>query len=256
MSRTFNGSNTYLASTSTPVTSSSAGFTISVWFYVAATNVQYDAVFIKDSGASNYSGIYLGDGTSGKVGAVAGDGTESIAWTANTYSANTWNHACGVFTSNSSRSSYLNGGTVATDTGSRAQNTYTLIDAGGFFDGSSIFGAVNGRLAELAIWSVTLNASEVGGLAKGASALRIRSGSLVAYYPLYGTMSPELNLRSGTTGYKLTLNNSPGQAAHAPVASLFGASPARIFAAGAAAAAIVDSDTTSIFCVRQGWRAA
>jgi len=62
---------------------------------------------------------------------------------------------------------------------------------------------------------VALSAGEVAALGAGASPLAVRPQSLVAYWPLYGNVSPETDIISG---YDMTLYNSPTEAdSHPPL---------------------------------------
>jgi hypothetical protein len=51
----------------------------------------------------------------------------------------------------------------------------------------------SGLIAEAGIWSVALTAAEIASLAKGISPLSIRPASLLAYWPLIGQTSPEID---------------------------------------------------------------
>jgi hypothetical protein len=193
---------------------------ISLWFYPVATNVTYDAVFLRDTGGTPYLGIYLNaTGASAKVGATD---NEITAETTTTYSAGTWNHAAGTFTDVTTRSAYLNGGGKATNvTPSGGVSSIQEVLIGGYFADPTLFGPMNGRLAEVGIWNVVLTDDEVLALSEGVSPLRVRSQNLVSYWPLYGNGSPEPNYSQNSTNRSLTLNNAPTQVDHPPVMSLF-----------------------------------
>ena len=221
MARSFNNSNQYLSLASPPVTTTP--ITISFWFYPAATNDTYDAIFLREDVGTgpSYYGVYLNSsGSSAKVGAVTANtgGTEFIAQTSTTFSANTWSHGAAVFASATSRSAYLNGGGKITETTSATPAPgLTTLHVGGYFSGSTLFGPMNGRLAEIGIWDAALTDDEVISLSKGVSPLRVRPQNLVAYWPLYGAASPEPNYVRNSTSLALTLNNAPPQIDHAPV---------------------------------------
>lgn len=241
MARSFNGTNQYLSLATTPVTA--IPLTLSCWFYPAATNATYDAIFVRNAGGDNYFGIYLNaSGSSAVVGGVIGfGGSEAIASSSTTYSANTWNHAAAVFTSNTSRAAFLNGGGKGTNGTNGTPVAPSLIHVGGFFVSPTVFGPMSGRLAEIGIWNAALTDDEVLSLSKGASPLRVRPGNLVAYWPLYGNGSPEPNYSRNSTDRGLTLNNASAQIDHPPVMALFaGASGWR----GIKTAAAVPSNQT------------
>jgi hypothetical protein len=59
---------------------------------------------------------------------------------------------------------------------------------------------VDGKMAEVAIWDVTLNASEVSSLGSSFSPLLVRPASLISYWSLIGRLSPELDLVGAING--------------------------------------------------------
>jgi hypothetical protein len=78
---------------------------------------------------------------------------------------------------------------------------------------------MNGRIAEAGIWNVALSDREVAALASGVHPARMRPDALVAYWPLWGDDSPELDWHpSGGTRYPMTLTGTPTKANHAPIA--------------------------------------
>ena len=261
MARSFNNSNQYLFLGTTPVTA--VPLTISCWFYPAATNDTYDAMFIKNAGDDNYFGIYLNPtGASAVVGAVgAFGGAEAIATTSTTFSASTWNHAAAVFTSASSRAAFLNGGGKGTDGTTGTPSGLLEINIGGY-EAGPLFGPMNGRLAEIAIWNAALTDDEVLSLSKGVSPLRVHPQNLVAYWPLYGNGSPEPNYVRNSTDLALTLINAPPQIDHAPVMAPW--SGARILryvpaAAGAVTGTLATTEASDVAAFPSGtvaWNAA
>jgi hypothetical protein len=78
---------------------------------------------------------------------------------------------------------------------------------------------VDGRIAEVAIWSTNIGASAFAALAIGISPLRISPETLEFYAPLYGLVSPEPDLSSGLQG---TIGGSLPKATHARVIRDFG----------------------------------
>lgn len=68
----------------------------------------------------------------------------------------------------------------------------------------------NGKLAEIGHWNRILTAGEIAALGKGYSPSILPRG-LVAYWPLMGVHSPEMERRQGAN---LTLNNTPAAFAH------------------------------------------
>ena len=73
---------------------------------------------------------------------------------------------------------------------------------------------MSGRIAEVALWDVALSAAEVAALASGVTPLHMRPGNLVAYWPVWGLHSPEIDLTSNGNNMTVT---GPVKAGHAPV---------------------------------------
>jgi hypothetical protein len=69
-------------------------------------------------------------------------------------------------------------------------------------------------LAEAAIWNVALSDTEVAALAAGYSPKTIQPTALVAYWPLIGDWTPEIELISGQN---FTIQGSLTQGAHPPL---------------------------------------
>jgi hypothetical protein len=120
-------------------------------------------------------------------------------------------HACGVFTSNSSRTVFLNAGSSATSTNSITPSGLNVIDIssrllsgvrGLFFDG---------KLAEVGIWNAALTAAEIAALAKGMTCDKVRPQSLVFYAPLVRDL---IDSKGGLT---ITNNNGATVANHTRV---------------------------------------
>jgi len=78
--------------------------------------------------------------------------------------------------------------------------------------------ALNGLVAEAAVWDAALTDAEFAALAKGVSASKIRPTHLKGYWPLFGTATPEADL-SGN-GSNMALTGSVPAANHAPVGRL------------------------------------
>lgn len=114
---------------------------------------------------------------------------------ATAWASGTWYSAVGVFNSSSSRAVYLNT-TKGTDTtalsGGAAPNETAI--------GAADFGAGgytqfwSGDLADVAIWGGALTDSDVASYSAGVSPELIRPDILLAYWPLWGTASPEIEL--------------------------------------------------------------
>jgi hypothetical protein len=188
---------------------------MAAWFN--PVNVTEDHILISCSRSSTSDNWFL----LAANGVTAGDpvaastitgGSEALALTTTSFSANTWQHACGVFSAANARAAYLNGGGVGTNSTSLTptgiDRTYVGRLTG--FDGS-LYGSMNAAVAEAAIWNVALTADEVLQLAKGLSPLLVRPASLVSYWPIYGRQSPEPDWAGNLP---LTINGTMSQAAH------------------------------------------
>jgi hypothetical protein len=100
-----------------------------------------------------------------------------------TYTPGTWQHACGVFTSATSRACFLNGGNKGTSATNVTQSALDRLCISGLKDASES-DYFDGRIAEVAVWSAALTDTEVAALGAGASPLGIRPVSLEFYLPL------------------------------------------------------------------------
>jgi hypothetical protein len=170
-------SSQYLSTASSPV--STYPFTIAGW---ANPNTGGVLASISNADGSNRHLVAFNGGTT-KVDAGS---VTSAAWAAASsinYSANQWNHACGVFESATSRKAYVNGGNEGINTNSANFGTITsayiatriIGTAGGF---------MNGPIAEVGIWNAALTVAEIASLAKGMTCDKVRPQSLVFYAPL------------------------------------------------------------------------
>lgn len=213
MARDFvRASSQYLATAAAAV--SAEPLTIAGWIRSTSTSVHQAVCCIGASGSTNWHSLHLIASSGLKAAAFSNNGgTSGTASSSSNISADTWAHVAAVFASSTSRSAYLNGGSKQTNTTSvsvGALNT-TAIGRRVFLNDDYF----SGRIAELGIWNVALNDNEIAALARGASPLRVRRASLVAYFPLYGFETDERNIVSGSL--KMTVTGA-SQAKHAPVA--------------------------------------
>lgn len=231
-----------------PVTA--APFTMACWFQpdnITDAMILFDILDTDTS--SNYwrlaaNGTIAGDPL--RFQADSGVGI-SIAESTTGFSADQWNHACGVAASATSRTVYLNGGSSATATDSR---TPTGIDRVGIGANGIGLVAMNGKLAEASVWNVALSAAEVAALARGVHPLRIRPGNIVSYWPLYTTghiadYIGSSDLTSQGAGAKANFDHAPVQ----PVGFDFGWRGA--FTAAAAGDVTSDRWMSQVYPVRR-----
>lgn len=186
----------YLETTTFP--SVALPFTVVYWFYATdVTNIHYGWSASANI-AGNVSYFFLGprgDVSGDPIHAIADNepsGT-GIAATSSGYSANTWHHAAGVFSSSTSRSVYLDGGSKVTNTTSASPDSINTMNVGAFYYTNTRFAGFGGRIAYLAMWNVALSDDEIADLGRklngvpcGVHPIRIRPESLVACYPLGG----------------------------------------------------------------------
>ncbi|GAH16901.1 unnamed protein product, partial [marine sediment metagenome] len=123
-------------------------------------------------------------------------------FTATTFELNTWNHACGVFASSTSRSIYLNGGAKQTNTNDITPDglNSTRIGLG------TTANYMSGHIGGVALWDIALTDSQVAMLATGLAPLAVQPQNLVSYWPLIGHTSPEIDI---VGNYGMVLNNGP-----------------------------------------------
>jgi hypothetical protein len=224
MSRSFNSSSNGLYSASPPVTQ--GPFTISCWTN-APTGDGTNARRMVTLWNSNISSI------DAYILSLHGAADEGIATTyqANTAlsqatvasaSPNTWQHLCGSWTPVVGSESTLVDSRVIlngdlTDIGYRYNCAkpagINAISVGAIITsaGTNYGGGTNGLIAHVAIWNSILSEAQVVQLANGALPTDVSRDTLVAYWPLVGSASPEPD----TVGsYNLTLSSTPGQGMH------------------------------------------
>lgn len=167
--------------------------TLACWFRSNDLTVTQDLIAIADKDVDTHYFRLIADGAAvgDPVSAVArGGGTSAIAVTSAGYTANTWQHACAVFTSATSRAAFLDGankGTEATNATPAGMDRTSI----GRLGRLTATAYMSGEIAEAAVYSVALADAEVLMLSLGVSPLMVRPDALVAYWPLLGRYSPE-----------------------------------------------------------------
>lgn len=201
----------YLNKTSTQTT---LPFTMACWFnpddvtgdYALMSNAENAATF--ERYRLEARGSAVGDPV--RADARNRAGTSGTAATSTSYSASTWQHACAVFASTTSRSAYLNGGGKITNTTNvtiaNAMNDFSI---GRTLNAGSSSNLYNGLIAHACMWSVALSDAEVAALAGGDHPLTVQRASIVEYVPLTNST---VMLGTGT----LTTNGSPAIGASDP----------------------------------------
>lgn len=210
MSRSFASSSSQYLTYSGAVLSATP-LTMACFFNPVSGAGTYTLLSISDSAQSaTYLQLHL---ASNRVRASEGANGVGIA-TANNVTTNVsngvWQHACGVFGSSSSRDAFLNGGLKGSNTTTIGAGTLDRTEIGAKFN-IARGGYMNGQIAEVGLWSAALTDAEVATLGKGVSPLLVRPQSLVAYWPLIGRASPEIDIRGG---FNMTLGGTPTAADH------------------------------------------
>lgn len=216
MARYFDqASSEYFEVNATPV--SGAPLTVAAWFLSPTASSSKTLFYTGDKDVTDHwMVLYLDASNKVTCGARAGADNSGIAVTTPAHSNNVWQHAAGVWTSDSSRAAFLNGGDKATNAVSKTPAGFDRLSIGRHGD-STPGTYMEGRIAEVGIWNVALSDGEIAILAKGVCPLRIRPHSLIGYYPLFGNGSPEPNLAVGGATYNVTMNGTISQVDHAPV---------------------------------------
>jgi hypothetical protein len=171
-------------------------FTMACWFYVSSTTANRTLMDLGSTTAD--SGQLLIANNAAAVGITSRiAGAQSSAVTSTTYSANTWHHAAAVVNSATDRRAFLDGGSKGTNATSRAfAGTIDRTEIGRSLRTNVYATSLNGRIAECAIWSATLNDDEVYALGRGYRASLLRPDALVFYAPF---IRPVLDLAGGQT---------------------------------------------------------
>ncbi len=197
MAYSFNGSTQYF-STLTGDLFADLPITMACWFITSNITTNQGLLNICDN-ATGGQGIRLN-----AQGAVAGDPIRILAVgsataavdTTTGFSANTWTHACGVFSSSTSRTVYINGGSSATNTTSSTATGENRLFQAVTRAASAFSNYFSGSLAEVGVWNAALTADEVLSLARGMSPSLIRPQSLTIYAPLVREL---IDRKSGLT---------------------------------------------------------
>jgi len=140
-----------------------------------------------------------------------GAGSVANAITSLAYSTSAWNSMVAAFIASNSRAAYIDGGNKGTDTTARTTSGVDKTTIGAGIASGSPGGPLSGEIAEGAVYSANIGDDGALMLSKGFSPLCVKLASLASYWPMYGNMSPEIDLVGGLS---LTLNNTPTKSAH------------------------------------------
>lgn len=174
-------------------------FTMACWAYFDDLDAVSTMMAIGDVGANadfytlDMAGVLANDPI--RAGVQAGVNF-SASIISSAISLNTWHHVAGVFTSTSSRTAFVDGVNGVENTSFRSP---TGLDrtAIGRLPRLTSTNYMSGRIAEAAIWNAQLTGPEITAMSQGYSPLFIRPESLLAYWPIIGRYSPEIDIVGG-----------------------------------------------------------
>lgn len=198
MARSFNGSTHKLTRADT-CGISGYPVTFACWFNPANVTANHGLInFGNSTNNGRYIGLWAdGSATGDPINAVIVNGNAIRSGNTSAFSASTWQHAAGVFTSTALQS-WLNG-----VSGSASSHSFewpsTNRTGVGALERATPGMFLNGSCAEAAIWNVALTDDEIKALAAGLSPLQARPQSLVAYWPLFARATNEEDWVGGNT---------------------------------------------------------
>ena len=222
MARDFDGTNDKLQIDSAVLTA--APITMACWYNVDNLTSDHELMSLADKDAANDWFILEVRASSSADKLAAGIlavGGYSQELSAAPVVAGAWEHGCAVFASSIDRRVFRNGvKSSGSDVTLRVPLGIdrTSIGTQGSASGSQNW--LNGKLAEAAIWDVALTDAEVSVLATGVPPIHVRPGSLRAYWPIWGTGSPEPDYTNGDRA--LTVTEAVQYSPHQKVGPLFG----------------------------------
>lgn len=151
-----------------------------------------------------------GDGSTVRAASYE-TGTFTAAATTIAYSANVWQHACGVWAASNDRRVWLNGGNKGTDNTDVTPADLDRMAIGAYRDTTPLYG-MSGRIAYVSVWNIALADAEVLSLGTGVHPFRIRPANIVAFWSLRTVV----DLKDVIGGFDMTAVNAP-QTAEGPL---------------------------------------
>jgi len=190
MARAFvSGSSQYLEVASALLTG--PPLTFAAWALPNSSNANAILSIANNGSTQNYLAIYC---AGGNLTARANDGGAATGAT-KSFSNSVWSHFAGTFASSTSRTAYVNGvaGSAESTSSTPGSLNRTAI---GRITASTPTLFFDGNIAEAAIWNIALSQADLTALAAAVSPLLVRPDALVAYWPLLGLYSPEIDIRA------------------------------------------------------------
>ena len=208
MAISFSGSAQSYYSASTPVTA--VPLTIACRMNKSSSATQGLIAGVMRNAGSTFYGFYIYANASAKVTATAANNNVfAEAQSTTSYSASTWHHVCGVFSSNTSRTIYLDGAGSATNTTSLTPTLIDIVTIAAARKSGFVDNYLNGSLAEVAIWNAALTEPEAKSLSAGMSPKLVRPQSLALYLPLIRSAQDQKAALAFTTEGSPTVANHP-----------------------------------------------
>jgi hypothetical protein len=202
MALTFSGSGQYLLRTGAVVTA--MPLTLAAWVNLSSLAAASTIINVSSSTADDTYLIHYSLGMtemSALIENAAGTDDQSAAPTT-AIATGTWYHVCGVFTSSTSRTCYVNGTGAVTSVVSIAPTSTNINNMSIGVSNAAATGGIDspafGTIAFPAIWNVALTAADVAALAAGASPKKVRPQGLVSYTRMSEIDSPVPDLCGGT----------------------------------------------------------
>lgn len=197
MARDFNGSS-HNVNFGNVISITGAVITLHAWIKKDSVS-GHDPIIAKMAAANNQYELYT-NGTA--AGIFAGNGNAVEGATA--LSTGTWYGITGVKNggAGSTLKIYVNGvedGTFTVVGNISGESSSLEIGHSGYGDW------FDGHIAECAIWNTNLSVGEIESLGRGLSPAFVRPQSLQAYWPIYGTASPEPDFSSGQRHFSTSI---------------------------------------------------
>ena len=174
--------------------------TISIW--VLVFNIISDILCCVGTSGSLNNQYNLALGSTNRAQANEKDTVSSGAQTAGAISSGVWHNITGVFTSHSSRTVYVDGGSNVTDPTARTCGATTAAAVMGNLVGGATPAAI---YSHFALWNIALSVDDIRTL-QTVPPNNVKPANLVEYWPMRNNQSPELSV--GTGGSRLTVVSS------------------------------------------------
>lgn len=216
--RTLDGSTEWFAKASAFSEITDYPFTFAIWVKSDSQTVGQMAMFLGDVDVADVSyqiGL-RGDHASDPAFVLSRDSSAIWDHTTSAYTAGTWHHICCVFTNDTSRTIYIDGGNEATDANDTDYNSDVDTICIGRDNDSNPTKYFDGAVAEAGVWDIALSGAQVINLStdKHAPGL-VASGNLIAWWKLDEAAGAN-NAIDQQGSYELTQNGSPGATTHPP----------------------------------------